>query len=367
MFRIIRRLLGLAPEPEPKRASVAPLQDGPLRAPISWAAKPEDPAATPHAMQPDGPRPAPSRISRITVCFPAQRDQPGTLKAFDAAGHLVSGPWPAVGKADPALAAAGGNPSCDRLQRFGDTPTGTYELVGLLPARSDARALSRFGPHGHLTLRPISGEAAEADANGRTMLLIHGGGAFLAATDGSIRVPDPAMAEIVPLVSDDPSALQPHIQVVVEDAAGYAEWRGAAEARASSARDDWYRSWFRQRSETSSYTVSHDRTDDDSNWWMTYYSQLYLWCVLDDRPPADPAERLPWQSDEDRAAAAALKAAGFDVQPDGHPQPAQDAGDPAAIAPQTLLGASSASDTAPHRAPVAVEPSFHPSGGAYDR
>lgn len=362
MFRIIRRLLGLAPKPAPKRIPIVSPQDDPLLAPISRAAAPDDPATTPRATQPDEPRPASSGVSRITVCFSAQREEPGTLKAFDAAGRLVSGPWPAVGKADPALAAAGGNPSCDRLQRFGDTPTGTYEVIGLLPAGSDARAVSRFGPHGILKLRPVSGEAAEADANGRTMLLIHGGDDPLAATDGSIRVPDPAMAEIVLLVPDDPSTLQSRIQVVVEDGAGYAEWRDA-----DTARDDRYRSWARQPSETSPYTVSHNRADDDPNWWMNYYNQLYFWNVLDDPRSPDPLGQLPWQSDEDRAAAAALKAAGFDVQPDGHPQPAQDAGDAAAVLQAGLPDAGRASEAASDRAAPAAEPSFQPSGGSYDR
>ena len=289
------------------------------------------------------------------------------MKAFDAAGLLVSGPWSAVGKADPELAAAGGNPSCDRLQRFGDTPTGTYEVFDLLPPESDARVVSRFGPHGILKLRPLSGEAAEADANGRTTLLIHGGDNPFAATDGSIRVPNPAVAELVLLVREDPNALQPRIQVVVEDAVGHAEWMDADKVDDPSARDRWYRPGRHERSEGNSWSATDDASDDILIWWLNYCNQLCMWNSLDASPPGDPAERFPWQSDEDRAAAAALKAAGFDVLPDRQPQSGEQSGHSTAISPGTLPDASLASDPVAHQAPIAVEPSFQPSSGSYDR
>src|SRR3954453_23524190 len=118
------------------------------------------------------PRPA-SQIASISVVLAPDRSRPGTLLALDAHGTVLSGPWPAIGRANEQFAARQGNPARTRTLPFGDVPTGAYELSGnsSTPAASEA-ALGRFGA---LEFSPLDGEAAAAEAAGRTVLLLQGG------------------------------------------------------------------------------------------------------------------------------------------------------------------------------------------------
>ena len=242
-------------------------------------------------------------LAHIVVRLPPDRVAPGTLTALDEAGGVVSGPWPAVGKADPALAAAHGNPGCDRLRRFGDTPAGAYHLLDRLPPSPDARLASRFGPHGALVLRPVGGEAAMADANGRTTLLLHGGDDPLAAPDGALRVPDAAMAEIVALLPVEPDALS-GVRLEVEDGANGAGWARADAAAGSPARQTWVRRSGPQDAGRPC-RVSASTPEDEWDAWLRYLNQMLLWTVLDDPPPAHDRELPGGHSEQDRAAAAA--------------------------------------------------------------
>ena len=277
-------------------------------------------AAGPAPSQPAPVQPQPARreLVRVVVRLPPGRNAPGTLRALDGAGRLVSGPWPTVGKADPALAAARGNPACDRLRHCGDTPTGGYHILGRLPPSGDARLASRFGPHGALVLRPVSGEAALADANGRTTLLIHGGNDHLAPTDGSLHVPDAAVAEMVALLPAEPDLLQ-RVRVEVEDGADGARWAEADGAAGSPAQQAWF-GRSRASSGGPSGRTSAGVSDEEWTLWLHYQNQLAMLNALDGAPLARDREQSAGWSEQDRAAAAALGAAGFDVRPDRHRQ-----------------------------------------------
>lgn len=104
----------------------------------------------------------------------------GTLTVSDAFGDIYT--CPCLGKADPAGGAAHGNPQCDPLLPYGDTPAGTYEVVTgvrLDPPRS-------YGTSPVLALLPTSGQALQAATRGkRSGLLIHSGDP---AADGTLRV-----------------------------------------------------------------------------------------------------------------------------------------------------------------------------------
>ena len=312
----------------------------------------------------------------IQIRLPADRAKPGTLELLSAGGDILSGPWPAVGKADPALGADYGNPSCDRMQSFGDAPTGGYEVIALLPPAAEERGVMLVGPNGVIQLRPISGEAAEADRQGRTSLLIHGGREHLASTDGSIRIPDEGMAELVSFIPARPGAMQPRIRVVIEDTPVHSAWAETSPRQGSAARQSWYSSSpYRSRTTYDSNTsVGYGYYGDDfSNYMMlNYYQQMYMWesmrtppmCLPPVETPPDAAQQgaADFRTEQDQSAAAALGAAGFNTMPDS---PAADAA--AAPVPQTENWQPQADFREEPSTTEARSSSYTPSGGAYDR
>jgi hypothetical protein len=71
------------------------------------------------------------------------------------------------------------------LLRFGDTPFGTYRVRQILPSGSGTiYEASLFGPSGVIVIEAMEGDAALAEANGRTRFFI-AGGAF--APDGCLK------------------------------------------------------------------------------------------------------------------------------------------------------------------------------------
>lgn len=319
----------------------------------------------------------------IRIQLPADRAKPGTLELLSPDGDVLSGPWPAVGKADPALGADYGNPSCDRLKSFGDAPTGGYEVIALLPPAAEERGAMLVGPNGVIQLRPISGEAAEADRQGRTSLLIHGGRDHLASTDGSIRIPDEGMAELVSFIPARPGAMQPRIQVVIEDTPVHSAWAETAPRQGSKARQSWYSSTpYRSRTTYDSNTyVGYDYYGNDFSTYMmlNYYQQMYMWEALRTPPmclaPTEVTPDVPVQgqadfrTEQDQAAAAALGQAGFVTMPDS---PAAEA---AASASPVDATPTSGAETRQPEADFREQPStayeapssYSPAGGAYDR
>lgn len=141
--------------------------------------------------------PRSNTVTRIVVTLPADRTQFAKVEAFSSTDQQL-GYWVGMCKADAGAARAAGNPTCDWRRKFGETPTGEYELSEIRkPANSEEQAL--FGSGEYLVLSPLSGNAAIAEAQGRTVLLIHGGKA--SPTDGSIRLPDRAVVELISLLT----------------------------------------------------------------------------------------------------------------------------------------------------------------------
>ena len=314
------------------------------------------------------PEPGPLAVLRVRV--DVSRNRRSVMEGLDAAGVVVCGPWDAVTRAHPELAARLGNRSRDPLLPGGHTPFGEYEVVDLLPARRDEAGLALFGPAPALRLRPVSGDAAVADSNGRTSLLLHGGQPD-APTDGSIRVPDAAMAEILGRVPGNPASMKPRLRVAVErDPATVLvdDMPGSAVADD----DDW-----------SSYP--YPGSDGAFPWWL-WYQQMYLWDDRDDTARdgswdwGDPVRDLGGDAPsaaapdaaQDRAAAEGLSALGYGVIPEeiSPPQP---------TLPETFRAVEGVPSPAPepaYEAPRQPEPaapatsadtSWEPAGGAYGR
>ena len=279
--------------------------------PLGFAIPPSKPARDEDVMPPvtvaSTPVPPPSsvwwnalssdRIASIQVVFDADRSQPGTLVMLDASGRLVSGPWAAIGKADSVMAADQGNPGCDPFLRFGDTPTGDYHVMDVLPARTDEVGIAMFGANPVLRLRPLSGDAAMADSNGRTSLLIHGGREATAPTDGSIRVPDEAMLSLISRLPANPSTLRPRIVVSVQQTADERPqaWRTRPSSLASSDARAWRSSGtYSSTSVRTGYWQSQPYYDDDV-WWWFYYQQMYDFEIARSAPYQDyvPGAVLP--------------------------------------------------------------------------
>lgn len=131
---------------------------------------------------------------RLVIRLPKNRDRYGSLSLHDAAGGIIEGPFPAIGRASSVLAIGAGNPGRLPTRPFGDTPLGIYRLRRLEPAPNSPKSLASHGPHGRLILAPVSGDAALAEAAGRFEFAIQGGrlgpGGALRSTDGAIRVYD---------------------------------------------------------------------------------------------------------------------------------------------------------------------------------
>lgn len=141
-------------------------------------------------------------MHKLIVTLPRNRDFEGSLRLEDHNGRLLAGPFAVCGRADGEMARRYGNSSRQTVLPFGDTPLGRYRMAGVLPsgARTSLPA-ERFGPYGVIVLRPMAGEAALADANGRFYIVIQGGklgpGRRLRPTSGSLRLADKDQKRLV--------------------------------------------------------------------------------------------------------------------------------------------------------------------------
>jgi len=132
-------------------------------------------------------------MRKLIVKLPDNRDYAGTLHLEDEHGAVLIGPFLVCGRADRMTAQHHGNPACDPLLPFGNTPLGRYRLEGIAASGpGTGLPVEHFGPHGVLVLRPAAGSAALADANGRFYLFIQGGRTSshgrLRPTNGSLRL-----------------------------------------------------------------------------------------------------------------------------------------------------------------------------------
>jgi hypothetical protein len=152
-----------------------------------------NPSIAADAQRPDG-YPDAAAANRLIIRLPKNRDRYGSLSLHDAAGGIIEGPFPAIGRAGSGLARGAGNPDRLPTRPFGDTPLGTYRLRRGEPTPTSPKRLASHGPHGRLILAPVSGDAALAEAAGRFEFAIQGGplgpDGALRATDGAIRVHD---------------------------------------------------------------------------------------------------------------------------------------------------------------------------------
>lgn len=142
-----------------------------------------------------------NRFARIVVTVPADRTEYARVEAFSENDQPL-GYWVGICKADAGAARAAGNPTCDWRRKFGETPTGEYEISEIRQPKNQEEE-DLFGSGSYIVLSPLSGNAAIAEAQGRTVLLIHGGEA--SPTDGSIRLPDRAMQELLTIITRNSS------------------------------------------------------------------------------------------------------------------------------------------------------------------
>ncbi|MDP2600632.1 MAG: L,D-transpeptidase, partial [Deltaproteobacteria bacterium] len=127
------------------------------------------------------------------------RDQHGILILRKNNGHPLMGPFKVLGRSsnewkEDGKKVTNQNKNRDPVHKYGDTPTGIYE-VGTIQPRADKKV---YGPHRAIQMVPVSGDASTAAQNGRSGLLIHGGrdsektrfGDNLVPTKGCIRMHD---------------------------------------------------------------------------------------------------------------------------------------------------------------------------------
>lgn len=131
-------------------------------------------------------------MATIDVQLTPDRTVGGFLILRDGTGAQVGNGLSVLGKAAVNTATANGNPVCDPTLKFGDTPTGDYTLLKMTEYVAPYNVSKKYGPNGVIQMDPSSGDAATAQANGRTGILIHGGdlgaGGQLRRTNGCLRL-----------------------------------------------------------------------------------------------------------------------------------------------------------------------------------
>ncbi|MGI3902908.1 MAG: L,D-transpeptidase family protein [Janthinobacterium lividum] len=142
----------------------------------------------------------------IVVELPSERDKTGVLSLKNSSGKTLAGPFPAYGRSDNKAASRHGNTGRDPTHLFGDTPTGTYAVPRAVATGSGTAYIPHsYGPNGALVLKPVSGQALAAAANGRTGLLIHSGDpgqqGRLRATNGCVRLSNADMAALMSAIA----------------------------------------------------------------------------------------------------------------------------------------------------------------------
>src|SRR3954453_20589858 len=154
---------------------------------------------------------------QIHITLRKNRVLPGQFSVQSAPGPSLLGPVSCLGKADSAAALSHGNASRDPKEPFGDTPTGGYSVTELVSHRGETD-LHTYGPHPSLLLDPQSGDALISKTNGRTGLMIHGGGASasggLRPTHGCVRLSDENQRALIALV---PAAALASIAVIISE------------------------------------------------------------------------------------------------------------------------------------------------------
>jgi hypothetical protein len=146
-----------------------------------------------------------TNMPRIQIDLPRDRTRLGELRFYaDSMDQLFS--CPCLGKSDNIEASAAGNPHRLTTIRNGDTPTGTFRVLGVRSMGGSSAALHSYGPHKTISIEGTSGDALKAKINGRFGLLIHGGAARtnggLRPTLGCPRVSNESMAKLNELMAE---------------------------------------------------------------------------------------------------------------------------------------------------------------------
>lgn len=138
---------------------------------------------------------------KILIHLSADLARPSSIEVREDDGTVCITSRPCLTVVDRASAKRR-NATFDPLYRYGDMPAGTYQMAGWLTSDGGAD----YGPHGAIKLEPISGQALEAQKNGREGLVIHGGGLAMNAdypkwnglrpTHSGVRCYDKTMLEI---------------------------------------------------------------------------------------------------------------------------------------------------------------------------
>lgn len=140
-------------------------------------------------------------MKRIVIRLPVDRRQVGHLSVLDDDRVVLAG-IPARGKADNGTAKARGNPERLPAMPFGDTPAGVWHGCRVVKF---AAPVAGLGAAWIALDKPWSGDAVQAQINGRSGLGIHGGrgNGDLVATQGCVRVRDDDFARIADAVGGD--------------------------------------------------------------------------------------------------------------------------------------------------------------------
>ena len=141
-------------------------------------------------------------IDSIEISLPYNRNFQGWIRCLDNVGNTILGPFQILGTANPRLQA--NNRLNGRLYPFGDTPLGVYEIT-----RKVRKAL---------VLKPITGECALAEANGRTMILIHGAANLRYSSDGSLQMITDDLANIISIMPFNfDGTIKQRIRVIIRE------------------------------------------------------------------------------------------------------------------------------------------------------
>ena len=149
----------------------------------------------------------------IEIELPTDRNRVGRLLLTDNDGFPLLGPYPVCGRANDFAASEHGNPTRSPLRPYGDTPTGQYRVRGFAATGAGTPYDTRkFGRSGMIVLEPLQSEAPIAGRNDGWVLLIHAGtpnpgSSLLYATNGSLRMYDNDLRELIDVIRGDPSLI----------------------------------------------------------------------------------------------------------------------------------------------------------------
>lgn len=170
--------------------------------------------------------------------LPSDRGKGGELRLVDAAtGETVLGPLPCLGLASKSLANEKGNPRLDPTKGFGNTPTGSFDVLGTLPASEEPKLRDSFGPIPRLRIVGRSGDALVREAWAKDTLRIHGGrkadqkNRYLRPTAGCIRVFNADMQSLLDYIQKHEITYP--FQLVVEASEAGAQFDAAPDAGAA--------------------------------------------------------------------------------------------------------------------------------------